>query len=164
MRTFTSYEEVDKDLHYYVPRVELIQQTYDQLLGHDPAKGGRYIAVWAPRQAGKSWVMREVMQKFRQRDDFEVAILTMQSAKTVTRDAEILKMLIDELRIWFEKDLPDARSWHELEAVFSSDCFSKPLILILDEFDAMAEAFINKFANEFRKMYSGRVNQRDKPR
>ncbi|MFQ5616458.1 MAG: hypothetical protein ACE5GO_08370, partial [Anaerolineales bacterium] len=39
---------------------------------------------------------------------------------------------------------------------------SKPLILILDEFDALEEKFINKFANEFRSMHTRRMNEADR--
>ncbi len=34
--------------------------------------------------------------------------------------------------------------------------------MILDEFDAISEEFINDFANEFRVMYTDRINEGDK--
>ena len=52
MRKFCSYGPVDTDLHYYVPRTELIEQALLQLRGEDPKKSGHYITVWAPRQTG----------------------------------------------------------------------------------------------------------------
>ncbi len=33
MRTFSSYGPVDPELHYYVPRQELVNFAYQQLLG-----------------------------------------------------------------------------------------------------------------------------------
>jgi len=60
MRKFSSYGPVDRELHYYVPRQELVDGAFQQLLGDDPNKGGHYITVWAPRQTGKTWIMREV--------------------------------------------------------------------------------------------------------
>jgi hypothetical protein len=45
----------------------------------------------------------------------------------------------------------------------SAAYFDRPLILILDEFDAMGEASINGFANEFRRMHIRRINEADKP-
>ena len=49
MRKFSSYGAVDKDLNFYVPREELIQKAYTQLIGESPEKkGGHYITVWAP--------------------------------------------------------------------------------------------------------------------
>ncbi len=57
MRRFSSYGPVDLDLHYYVPRTQLIDTACAQLVGENPDKGGHYITVWAPRQCGKSWIM-----------------------------------------------------------------------------------------------------------
>ncbi|MCP4696847.1 MAG: hypothetical protein GY862_08355, partial [Gammaproteobacteria bacterium] len=42
--------------HYHVPRLELADFAYRQLLG-DPDEGGHYITVWDPRQTGKTWLM-----------------------------------------------------------------------------------------------------------
>jgi predicted AAA+ superfamily ATPase len=149
-RTFSSYGSIDIELHYYAPRETLIEQAYTQLLGQDPSKGGHYITVWAPRQTGKTWLMQQVVRRIKERDDFEVAILTMQSAKEVKGDEGILSVLVKNLRYWFDKELPDISRWDELPDLFTDKHFSKPVILILDEFDAIREEFINKFANEFR--------------
>ncbi|MDM8530200.1 AAA-like domain-containing protein [Anaerolineales bacterium HSG25] len=162
MRKFHSYEEVNKDIHYYVPREELIEQTYNSLLGEEPDYGGHYITVWGPRQSGKSWVMREVVDKLKRRDDFEVAILSMQF-KTIKTDELILKLLVDGLSEWFDRDLPEVKNWHTLGSLFSQKYFSKPLILILDEFDSIGDDFINKFATEFRRLHTNRLNQRGVP-
>jgi hypothetical protein len=45
MRRFSSYGPIDKELHYYVSRQELIEGAFQQLLGNDPNKGGHYITV-----------------------------------------------------------------------------------------------------------------------
>jgi hypothetical protein len=163
MRKFTSYEAVNTKLHYYALREELIDRAYDHLLGEDPTESGHYITVWAPRQSGKTWLMRQVVERIKARDDFEVAILTMQSGKTVKTDKGILGLLLDKLRSWFGRELPDITLWTELNLLFSIKHFTKPLILILDEFDSLSEDFINKFANEFREMYTHRVNEVNKP-
>jgi hypothetical protein len=150
-------------MHYYVPRKALIDRAYTQLVGEKPEKGGHYITVWAPRQRGKTWVMQQVVSRLKQRDDFEIAILTLQSAKNVTTAEDALDVLVRELRTWFGREFPGVTAWRDLEQVFSAAYFCKPLILILDEFDAMGETFINAFANEFRKMHIGRINEADKP-
>ncbi|MDM8526763.1 AAA-like domain-containing protein [Anaerolineales bacterium HSG24] len=162
MRKFHSYEEVDKDIHYYVPREELINKAYNSLLGEEPEKGGHYITVWGPRQSGKTWVMREVVDKLKLSNDFEVVILTMQSSEITTEKA-VLELLVDGLTHWFRRDFPRVDSWKELELLFSEKNFSKPLILILDEFDSIGQEFINKFATEFRRLYTSRMNERHKP-
>ncbi|MGE0087311.1 MAG: AAA-like domain-containing protein [Desulfococcaceae bacterium] len=162
MRTFSSYGPVDGDLHYHAPRTELIEKGYRQITGENPEKGGHYITVWAPRQAGKTWIMQQVVQKIRQQGDFEVAIISMQSGKTVTDDQDILNLFTGKLGQWFRKKMGNINTWKELENLFIPPNFEKPLILIIDEFDAMREDFINRFANEFREMYIRRQNEADK--
>ena len=158
MRTFSSYGPVDRDLHYHAPRTELIKKAYVQLAGEIPEKGGHYITVWAPRQTGKTWIMQQVVKKIRELGDFEVGILILQSAKTETEDAGILEYFANKLKSWFGRKFPAINSWKKLAEFFTEEHFEKPLILILDEFDALREDFINKFANGFREMYIGRQN------
>ncbi len=163
MRKFSSYGPIDVDLHYYAPRKTLFDKAYTQLIGEHPEKGGHYITVWAPRQTGKTWLMQQIQRKLNANDTFDVAILTMQSAKEETTDEGVLEVLVTNLKRWFNRDFPDITSWKTLSTVFTRPYFTKPLILILDEFDAIGEEFINKFANEFRSMYTERLNESDKP-
>jgi len=162
MRRFSSYGPIEPTLHYYAPRHDLIDQALLQLMGEDPSKGGHYITVWAPRQTGKTWVMQQVVSQLTARGDFEVAILTMQSAKNETTAAGVLDVLVSNLRRWFGRNLPAVTSWKALGELFTADHFTKPLILILDEFDAVQEEFIAAFANEFRSMYTQRLNEADR--
>jgi len=162
MRKFSSYGPIDTELHYYAPRTELSAKAYTQLIGDNPEKGGHYITVWAPRQTGKTWLMQQIVKKIKESDAFEVAILTMQSAKEEMTDEGVLEVFVTNLRRWFDRDFPDISSWKALTTLFTSCYFTKPLILILDEFDAIGEEFISKFANEFRSMYTERSNEADK--
>jgi len=162
IRKFHSYESVDTDIHYYVPREELIEQGYSHLLGDTPQRGGHYITVWAPRQTGKSWIMREIVDRIRKIGDFEVAILTMQSAKTAKNEQDVWYVFIEQLRSGFGINFPDLTSWKEMKRLFTHKYFDKPVVLILDEFDSMGEQHINNFANEFRSMHGSRKNERDR--
>jgi hypothetical protein len=159
MRKFVSYGSIDTEEHYYAPRTALIDFACQQLIGERPEKGGHYITVWAPRQTGKTWVMQQVMAHLKQSDEFEFALLSMQSAKSIKNTEEILGLLVDNLTRWFQREFPKIQRWSELITLFSPLYFSKPLILILDEFDALQEDHINLFANEFRNMYIQRQNE-----
>lgn len=163
MRKFSSYGPIDIDLHYYAPRKTLFDKAYTQLIGENPEKGGHYMTVWAPRQTGKTWLMQQLVKKLQGNETFDVAILTMQSAKEETADEGVLEVLVTNLKKWFNRDFPDIRSWKTLPTLFTQPYFTKPLILILDEFDAIGEEFINKFANEFRSMYMERLNESGRP-
>jgi len=163
MRKFSSYGPVNTKLHYYAPRKALIDSAYTQLVGEVPEEGGHYITVWAPRQTGKTWVMQQVVKKIREKGDFEVGIITMQSAQKIGSDENILNFFVRNLKEWFEKELPDIVTWDMLHQVFTRQYFSKPVILIIDEFDALKENMINSFANAFRDMYLIRKNEAEKP-
>ncbi|QTA79448.1 Uncharacterized protein dnl_17190 [Desulfonema limicola] len=72
MRRFSSYGPVNTQLHYFVPRENLIEKACVQLMGENPEQGGHYITVWAPRQCGKSWIMNKTMWKPAENDRFHV--------------------------------------------------------------------------------------------
>ena len=62
MRRFHSYGPVDGKHHFCVQRKELVEQCLAQLVGI-PDEGGHYFTIWAPRQTGKTWLMRQVKQE-----------------------------------------------------------------------------------------------------
>jgi hypothetical protein len=159
MRRFTSYGPINTQLHYYAPRTQLIAQAYQQLIGEAPEQGGHYITVWAPRQTGKTWVMQEVVEQIQGSGDFDVALLTLQNAKQETTIEGVWEILRNELSRWFNQPFPAITTWRDLDGLFTKNYFQKPLILILDEFDALGENFINQFATQFRTIYSRRSNE-----
>jgi hypothetical protein len=162
MRRFSSYGPIDTDDHYYAPRKELIEQSYNQLLGENPQKGGHYITVWAPRQCVKTWVMQEVVEKTRNADQFEIGIISMQRAKKEKNEKKVLEILMEKLQITFGKSFTPLEKINDLPRLFSKQYFQKPVILILDEFDALLEEFINDFASIFRDIYLSRTNEKNK--
>ena len=66
MRRFHSYGPVDAEQHFCVARRELVDQCVSQLIGHLD-KGGHYFTIWAARQTGKTWLMRQAMQEIPRR-------------------------------------------------------------------------------------------------
>ncbi len=161
MRKFTSYGSPNPKLHYVAPRRALLDRAYNQLVGQNPEEGGHYITVWAPRQTGKTWALLEVMKRIRRQDDFQAGIITMQSARDMKDEEAVLRILIDNIRYYFETDIPLIQSLNDLPQLFTKAFFEKPIILILDEFDSLDERLINKFANAFRTIYTSRINESD---
>ena len=159
MRKFFSYGPLDVNLHYYVPRVALIERVCQQLIGDDLKAGGHYVTVWAPRQSGKTWLLLQAAAAIKQRGDFEVVIITLQTAKNAETVAEVLEVLVTDLRNYLQRDFPMITTWIELRTLFTAPYFERPVILILDEFDALAPTFINAFVNEFRSIYTQRLNE-----
>lgn len=160
MRRFSSYGPVNPKLHYFVPREELVNKAYDSLIGKKSVEGGHYITVWAPRQCGKSWLMLETVEKIKKSGQYEAAIISMERAKKVSEEKEVLEIFIKKLNTAFNRSLPSIQSIRELPDIFTQQFFEKPVILILDEFDALDERIINSFAGIFRDIYIGRINER----
>ncbi len=131
MRKFSSYGAVSKSLHYYVPREELIQRAYTQLIGESPdEEGGHYITVWAPRQCGKTWIMREVLWSLMSDDRFRVMKLNLEHLKMAEDTDDIVSTIAGQIT---EKvGLRNIRisRLKEFEQIFKKGMLDKPLILI----------------------------------
>ena len=158
MRRFHSYGPVDPDQHYCVPRTALIEQCVSQLVGN-PDKGGHFFTIWAPRQTGKTWLMRRAIEELRARhgDRFLVGAISMQSVvlKDEGPPEEVLGWL-PELFSWgMQIKVPRPADWKELAGLFRREAgvFDRPLILLIDEFDKLPPAAIDKFIGAFRDLY-----------
>ncbi|TGO02340.1 hypothetical protein PN36_26565 [Candidatus Thiomargarita nelsonii] len=153
MREFSSYGSIDRDIHYYAPRKKLIEGALQQVLGKNPDKGGHYITIWAPRQTGKSWVMQEVVSRIEQDEQFDVVYLSLQflyeenDADTVAQ--LIARKLIKKLNL----GNLTINSLKDFEHLFEQGTLTKPLILVLDEFDALDQTVIAKLVAIFRHIY-----------
>ena len=164
MRRFNSYGPIDTNVHYYAPRKELIAGVFTKLMGEHLSEGGHYITVtvWAPRQTGKTWVMQEVIEKIDQIGQYDIAIITLDRAKNEIEEKEIVSIFIEKLQIAFSKQLPSLQKISEIPSLFTASYFQKPVILMLDEFDALEEKWISRFTGIFRDMFISRTNERKK--
>jgi len=162
MRRFSSYGPIDTEEHYYAPRQTLIEKAYSQLVGENPVKGGHYFTVWAPRQTGKTWLMQEVAAQIKRSGNFDAGIITIERAKEEEEERAVLDVLIEKMQNAFSVSLPPLKRIKEIPSILTRKYFKNPVILILDEFDALEEKFINAFASVFREMFISRSNERDK--
>ncbi|WP_069472109.1 AAA-like domain-containing protein [Candidatus Marithrix sp. Canyon 246] len=156
MRKFSSYGPIDLDLHYYVPRQELIDKAFQ----HN--KGGHYITIWAPRQTGKTWIMREVFLKLKKQTEFDVIILPLQHLSNVTDVNRVVQVLSRELIEQLNLGDLSINTLEDFELLFKRQTLTKPLILILDEFDGLDESVISLLVGFFRNIYNKRQNEVDK--
>jgi len=160
MRKFSSYGPLDRELHYYIPRQALIDGVIQQLKGDNPNKGGHYMTIWGPRQTGKTWIMREVFLTLARENDFDVVILSLQFLSEVKDSNRVVQLIARKLlkELNLEKAIT-IDSLDDFDQLFEPGTLTKPLILILDEFDALDQTVIARLVATFRHIYNTRQNQ-----
>ncbi|MCP4150913.1 MAG: hypothetical protein GY757_24415 [bacterium] len=159
MRRFSSYGPINTKLHYYTPRIELINKATTQLVGNDPVEGGHYITAWAPRQTGKTWVMRETLRKINQTGEYETGMLSLEAVKKEKNEKVVVSKFVSKLNEIFQRKFPALERISDISILFTKKYFQKPVILIIDEFDSLEEDFISSFVSIFRDIFISRNNQ-----
>ncbi len=162
MRRFHSYGPVDSRYHFCVERRELIENCTRQLVGI-PEEGGHYFTVWASRQAGKTWMMRQVIRQITSEygDKFRIGTMSMQGIimKNDEPDDNFLSKVPFILRDGFciSKQKPP-ENWESFSTLFSLEegLFDRPVILFIDEFDSLPLHVIDRLVTLFRDMYLNR--------
>lgn len=165
MRKFSSYGPIDTALHYYVPRQGLIDTAVAHLVGEDPTRGGHYMTVWAPRQRGKSWILNQAVQQLRadpRYAGFDVLKINLEHLKQECNTDGVVQWLAQDMMEKLALDGFTVQTLKDLYTVFKKDSLKRPLILILDEFDALAPEAINGLVSVFRNIYNTRREQPDK--
>jgi len=159
MRQFCSYGPVDCQEHFCVQRQELIAQGVKQLIGHRK-KGGHYFTIWAPRQTGKTWLMRRIKQEIQQQYPEEFALFNFSLGGLRGMDfspsekSDFPKTFAELLQ---EKlpSKPIVSSWKDFRHLFSKSegVWDRPLILLIDEVDTIPLALIDLMVAQFRELY-----------
>ncbi|HEC84934.1 MAG: hypothetical protein DRR08_09295 [Candidatus Parabeggiatoa sp. nov. 2] len=164
MRHFHSYGPVDCEEHFCVKRQELITQGVEQLIGQ-PEKGGHYFTIWAPRQTGKTWLMRQIRANISKRyPDFTVYSFSLGNLRGMSytpSEQSGKTALPNELSDVLERELPGhpvVKNWKAFQALFSKDqgLWKNPLILMIDEVDTTPPALLDLLIGRFREMYLDR--------
>ncbi len=164
MRHFHSYGPVNCKQHFCVPRQALIESAIKQLIGA-PDEGGHYFTIWAPRQTGKTWLMRQIRADISKRyPDYTVYSFSLGNLRGMnyTPSEESGNMAFpNELSDVLERELPGhpvVKNWKSFQALFSKDqgLWKNPLILLIDEVDTTPPALLDLLIGRFREMYLDR--------
>ncbi len=160
MRKFFSYGPVDCRIHFCVPRTEFIENAIVQLIGENGEGFGHYFTVWAPRQTGKTWLMKRVKEEIEKRygDKFVCGFMSMQGISGESIDdflQEIPRLFRISLQIDLKQPLKSFSSFMELFEK-GVGVFEKPVILFIDEFDSLSKEIIDELVVRFRDMYLNR--------
>lgn len=162
MRHFHSYGPVDCKRHYCVPRKNLVEQCLIQLID-DPQEGGHYFTIWAPRQTGKTWLMRQVVKEIphRYQDSFAVFHFSLGRLRGMSELPPETRQFPEEFGELLESVLPghpNVSGWKGFYELFSRDrgLWDRPLILLIDEFDTIPFSLISLVVAQFRELYLNR--------
>ena len=149
MRRFSSYGPVNTKLHYYVPRKELVDRVFTQLLGEDPNEDGHYVTVWAPRQTGKTWVMQQVKQEILRRYPEQFAVFDFSLGRIRERNLfpadESFPTVLSRFLKRTLPGKPEVENWDAFYGLFSKDggLWQRPLVLLIDEVDTLPTDLID---------------------
>ncbi|MBW1677806.1 MAG: AAA-like domain-containing protein [Deltaproteobacteria bacterium] len=158
MRRFHSYGPVNSKVHFCVERNELVEQCMNQLLG-ETEEGGHYFTIWAPRQTGKTWLMRQVRKRIEKeyKDRFVLGSMSMQGVVLEEEEPEnaLLKWTPHLVRDTFGLKMDTPQDWKEWIDIFheKEGLFDRPVILFIDEFDSLPPHVIDRLVTLFRDMY-----------
>ncbi len=165
MRRFHSYGPVNSKLHFAVSRKQLVSSCLENLIG-DPDEGGHYFTIWAPRQAGKTWLMQQVKQGIEKlySDKYVIGCMSVQGVIMKDKDPEevFFRQIPRLFRESFGIEPEQPENWDTWINYFSADkgLFEKPLILFIDEFDSLPSEIIDHLVTLFRDMYLKRDTYR----
>jgi hypothetical protein len=132
-------------------------------MGENPTEGGHYITVWAPRQTGKTWVMQQILFRLQKDKHFHVLKINLQSLKDQEKASEIIRIIAGKIGEGLGKHFSGINNQDKFQEIFRKDVLDKPLILILDEFDALIEEGMNAVVGAFRNIYIHRLDELNKP-
>jgi len=166
MRHFSSYGPVDCKAHFFVPREALITTGIQQLIGlSGEEESGHYFTIWAPRQTGKTWLMRRIQQEISQQYPEQFALLTFSlgGLRGMHFTPSESSDFPDRFGKLLESNLPGepvVNSWENFAQLFSKSkgLWDRPVILLIDEVDTIPLSLIDLMVAQFRELYLNREN------
>jgi hypothetical protein len=163
MRYFNIYGPVNETEHYVVPRSELIADLVAQI------ERGTYFTIFAPRQMGKTTLLRRLRDVLQERQIYLPITLSFEAFESWSVSdflhafgegltKHIVQSLPPEEARKVQKQLPDQPpgSFFALRTFFDAlGCLAPTyrLVLIIDEFDATPQAAISPLLQTWRAIY-----------
>ena len=155
-RHFSSYGPVNSTEHFVAPRPWLVERFAERLLG-DPALGGAFFILRAPRQTGKTWLMRQALQKIRARHGDRYTVFTL-TLGALMKDGEPDEVFLQRVPRRFKEALgisvSPLSSFSDWPTLFArrGGLFDRPVILLIDEVDGLTPSTLVRLVALFRQM------------
>jgi len=152
MREFNTTGPCDPNKHYTVMREALVAVCIEKV------RKGRYITLFAPRQAGKTTFFKLLLNALEK--DFTTVWISFEDLKNVSKET-FYRELNYELRRGLEKhEIQSELTIHNsisLRHFFENTSdLSKPIVLVIDEFEGIPDCVLSEVMHTFRKIYHKR--------
>jgi hypothetical protein len=161
MRHFCSYGPVNCNAHFCVQRQALIATGVQQLIGQPEEKSGHYFTIWAPRQTGKTWLMRQIEQAISQQypEEFSLLNFSLGGLRGMEEETNFPRAFGRLLNTELPSH-PQVNNWDDFRQLFSKNegLWDRPLILLIDEVDTLPLSLIDLMVAQFRELYLNRKN------
>ena len=147
MREFNTSGPCDPALHYTVMREALM------LEGKAKVNKGRFFTLFAPRQAGKTTFFKLLLNELEK--DFITVWITFENLKTASK-AEFYQELNHKLHRGLKKhEIQSELTIHNAISLshFFENPQSKPLVLVIDEFEGIPDCVLSEVMHTFRQIY-----------
>lgn len=117
--------------------------------------------MWAPRQCGETWIMQQVLFRLQKNARFDVLKINLEHLKEQGA-ARVTSVIAETIGEKLGKDFTGIDDRIKFQAIFKKGVLDKPLILILDEFDALEEEAIDAVVSAFRNIHISRLDEMGK--
>ncbi len=165
MRYFNTFGPVNEKKHYVVYRRSLIADLVAQI------ERGTYFTIYAPRQMGKTTLVRQFAQKLHDKPDYLPIMLSFEDFESLPVTefihsfwSELSLAILDALQTRsllngsIQKLLTESSPTHfvdlrKLLETLHHTLGNIKIILIIDEFDAIPQQAISPLLQTWRKIY-----------
>ncbi|NUU97478.1 AAA-like domain-containing protein [Marinitoga sp. 1138] len=152
MRTFCTSGPVDKKTCYYVERPDIMEEALNHI------ENWRYFTVSAPRQSGKTTLLRDIVEKIK--DEYLTIFISFESYGEKDKEDFLETLVMDiiddieyryneKIELQIPKNIDNIRIL--LKELYKK--FGREIILMIDEFERLNEEIINEFLHVIRSVY-----------
>jgi type II secretory pathway predicted ATPase ExeA len=149
MREFNTSGPCDPALHYTVMREALMLDAQKKV------RKGRFLTLFAPRQAGKSTFFKLLLNELDK--DFITVWISFENLKTASKEAFYQELNHDLRRALDRKNIVSELSIdgpitlkHFFEKTSNPP---KPIVLVIDEFEGIPDCVLSEVMHTFRQIY-----------
>ncbi|NUV00561.1 transcriptional regulator, partial [Marinitoga sp. 1154] len=156
MRRFCTSGPVDKKTCYYVERPDIMKEALDHI------KNWRYFTVSAPRQSGKTTLLKDIVEKIK--DKYLPIFISFESFGNIKTEEMFIKNFNKKVKNFFRFNMNIEFESKKITAISDLDeyivninkKFKKEIILMIDEFERLDKNIMNEFLHVIRDIYHSR--------